>query len=93
MTKGRSPTSQFPKHVEIGNQVLLHADTIHKRNLFFLSLFLCADLLFLQDYTMLLWMLSIVSVKVLIRINQLSGKAVNQRVILDYSQILSLLVL
>lgn len=93
MTKGRSPTSQFPKHAEIRNQVLPHADTIHKRNLFFLSLFLCADLLFLQDYTQLLWVLSIFSVKVLIRINQLSGVAVNQRVILDYSQVFSLLVL
>lgn len=84
MTKGRSLASQFPKHIQIGNPLLTYADSIQKRNLLFPSLFLCTDILVLNKCIKLLWILSVLSVKFLIRINQLSGVSVTYKAILDY---------
>lgn len=68
MTKGTSPASQFPKHAQIGNPLLTYADSIQKRNLLFPSLFLCTDIPVLKKCTKLLWILSVLSAKFLIRI-------------------------
>lgn len=80
MTKGRSLASQFPKHAQIGNPLLTYADSIRKRNLLFPS----TDILVLNKRTKLLWILSVLSVKFLSRINQLSGASVSYKAILDY---------